>query len=261
MPSRFRTASGKRISFFSFQDIITSVTGILILITLMLSIYMEDQAGGQPVARTDQSLAQDLEARAAELRASTLRLREQMNRLESVPSVSRVSEERRELEATLKRLESSDVAKVRSLADQHDGLLKTNSQMQATSEQLQVKLEQLKKKIAQKPVETNTVFVIKGLKESDKTPFMTVVSGNGITVERLGATGAQRLGGDDPVTAFRQFLSGCSTQDDSVIFIVRPSGIPAYKGCKDAAEQAGFVIGHEPVAEDWQGTFQPERTK
>ena len=41
MPSRFRTNIGTRISFFSFQDIITSVTGILILVTLILTLYLE----------------------------------------------------------------------------------------------------------------------------------------------------------------------------------------------------------------------------
>ena len=48
---RFRTASGKRISFFSFQDIITSVTGILILVTLMLSLYWRTRRGPASLAR------------------------------------------------------------------------------------------------------------------------------------------------------------------------------------------------------------------
>ncbi len=58
-----RSASGTPISFFSFQDIITSVTGILILITLMLALeivnplvseQMPADASGDPVKLTAQ---------------------------------------------------------------------------------------------------------------------------------------------------------------------------------------------------------------
>lgn len=42
MPSKLR--SGKaRVSFFAFQDMITTVTGVLLLITLMLTLYLNAQ--------------------------------------------------------------------------------------------------------------------------------------------------------------------------------------------------------------------------
>src|SRR5688572_12867767 len=41
MSSRLRNGSGSRISFFAFQDIIASVTGVLILVTLILASHLD----------------------------------------------------------------------------------------------------------------------------------------------------------------------------------------------------------------------------
>ena len=49
MSSRLRSLGLTRISFFAFQDIITSVSGILILITLILSTDLEQPQEGQSV--------------------------------------------------------------------------------------------------------------------------------------------------------------------------------------------------------------------
>ena len=45
MPSRLRSQATPGISFFSFQDIITSVTAILLLISLMLALELTRPAG------------------------------------------------------------------------------------------------------------------------------------------------------------------------------------------------------------------------
>jgi len=46
MANKLRSSSG-RISFFAFQDMITTVTGVLLLITLLLTFYLNDP---QPTA-------------------------------------------------------------------------------------------------------------------------------------------------------------------------------------------------------------------
>jgi hypothetical protein len=51
MPSRLR--SGKaRVSFFAFQDMITTVTGVLLLITLLLTLYLHAQPDSAAPAET-----------------------------------------------------------------------------------------------------------------------------------------------------------------------------------------------------------------
>jgi len=41
MPNKLRSTSG-RVSFFAFLDMITTVTGVLLLITLLLTLYLNN---------------------------------------------------------------------------------------------------------------------------------------------------------------------------------------------------------------------------
>ncbi|HEX4119919.1 MAG TPA: hypothetical protein VH619_04765 [Verrucomicrobiae bacterium] len=70
MPSKLR--SGKaRVSFFAFQDMITTVTGVLLLITLLLTLYLNAQpdvpAPGETVRDKLTKAQKDLSAQMAQL--------------------------------------------------------------------------------------------------------------------------------------------------------------------------------------------------
>jgi hypothetical protein len=75
MPSKLR--SGKaRVSFFAFQDMITTVTGVLLLITLLLTLYLnaqpEEPASGEPLRDKLERAKQELAAHNEELRSFRL---------------------------------------------------------------------------------------------------------------------------------------------------------------------------------------------
>lgn len=257
MPSKFRNASSKRISFFSFQDIITAVTGILILVTLIMTLYL-NKAGGVKPAKTEPP-RNDVKGLIQSMSRSNLWLVEQINRAAAAPPLSRLMEIKRELESSLK---SSEQNKTKALADHYDGLVKTNLQMQATSEQLEVKLEELTKTLAQKTSETNVLFVIKGLQNSIKTPVIGVVSGSSLSIERIGdPAGGHRLDGANPVSEFAGLTANYNRQKDYFVFLVRPSGIDTFYGCRKAAMETRFDVGVEPIAEDLQFKFDSREGK
>jgi len=75
MANRLRTSSG-RISFFAFQDMITTVTGVLLLITLLLTFYLnEPQSSPDESARN--AVRDQLEKARATLAANLAELRQQ----------------------------------------------------------------------------------------------------------------------------------------------------------------------------------------
>jgi hypothetical protein len=92
MPSRLR--SGKaRVSFFAFQDMITTVTGVLLLITLLLTLYLTARpdvpAPGESV-RDKLARARDkLTARTAELQRRQLQEMALTNRIFVVAETDR----------------------------------------------------------------------------------------------------------------------------------------------------------------------------
>ncbi|HOI37757.1 MAG TPA: hypothetical protein PLY00_18045 [Verrucomicrobiota bacterium] len=258
MPSRFRNASSKRISFFSFQDIITSVTGILILVTLMLTLYL-NQAVGDRVGHADHQIREDLTTRIESLSRSNLAMIAQLNRLEAAPSAARLQAERGELEAAIQRLESSESRRVGALREQEADLVQTNRQLSASSDALKVRLEEMQKELSQKKAKTNAFFAIRGLPNSPKRPVISIVSGSSLQIERLGdAAGVHHIGDRNPVTDFKRFLASCDSSSNYVVFVVRPSGISRFYACREAATEAGFEVGYEPVAEDFDVRFQYE---
>jgi hypothetical protein len=82
MANRLRTSSG-RISFFAFQDMITTVTGVLLLITLLLTFYLnEPQSGPDESARN--AVRDQLEAARAKLAANLEELHRQQLRAKAL---------------------------------------------------------------------------------------------------------------------------------------------------------------------------------
>jgi hypothetical protein len=74
MPNRLRSSSA-RVSFFAFQDMITTVTGVLLLITLLLTLYLNTP----PVLPAEQirnAMRDQLEQARATLEANLAQLRQ-----------------------------------------------------------------------------------------------------------------------------------------------------------------------------------------
>jgi hypothetical protein len=90
MPNKLRSTSA-RVSFFAFQDMITTVTGVLLLITLLLTLYLNNPPA-MSAAQNRDSLRQQaqearakLEARLAELRRLQSQAATLTNRVFVVP--------------------------------------------------------------------------------------------------------------------------------------------------------------------------------
>jgi hypothetical protein len=73
MANRLRTSSG-RISFFAFQDMITTVTGVLLLITLLLTFYLNEPQAA-PAATAGEVSREQLDAAQKKLQANVDALR------------------------------------------------------------------------------------------------------------------------------------------------------------------------------------------
>jgi hypothetical protein len=94
MANKLRSTSG-RVSFFAFLDMITTVTGVLLLITLVQTLYLND-APATPAAPSPEAALEKveqaraaLEAKLAELRQRQLQAAALTNRVFVVPEADR----------------------------------------------------------------------------------------------------------------------------------------------------------------------------
>jgi hypothetical protein len=86
MPNKLRS-TGARVSFFAFQDMITTVTGVLLLVTLLLTLYLNRPAVSAPESARNQARRQ-LDLAQAELAAKLAQLRSRQ--LEQLALTNRV---------------------------------------------------------------------------------------------------------------------------------------------------------------------------
>ena len=98
MANRLRSTSG-RVSFFAFLDMITTVTGVLLLITLLLTLYLnippttlDEQIRNTTREQVEKARA-ELEAKLAQLRERQLQAANLTNRVFVVPDADHSGKE------------------------------------------------------------------------------------------------------------------------------------------------------------------------
>jgi hypothetical protein len=254
--NRLRQGGSARISFFSFQDIITSVTGILILVTLMLSFSMQSGEAEQ----TPES----------QFRAQTERLRElerqneeiQRHRIEasSLPDPA-------ELQSQMEALRRQQ-AQLHEQREQSDTSLeavlnrvsknKTVSELQSESTTLAAQLKSMQEKLAREKTNSNVVFIVPDSERQrmQKQPMAIVVNADKAAAQRLDGAEKQEIPISSP-TAIAPLLARLNPQRDLVIFYFRPSGAKWFDGFRDLSRRAGFEIGYDAVEEQRPVVFTP----
>ncbi|MEN9285978.1 MAG: hypothetical protein RLZZ179_3471 [Verrucomicrobiota bacterium] len=274
MRNRFQRSAAGTVSFFAFQDIITAVTGILVIITVLLSLSLPettDEAAMDASAETT-ALREKLDSllrRIADLRnasestlanpqASPRALEMEVDLLETElaelnalasaqaktkPAKADASELDRSMASDL-ALEEADrrrlAAKLQRLRDAATAAAASRQQADAEVRQLEASL------LAEMDRRANLVLVRDNSRTS-KEPLVAVISNDGATVHRFDEGIAAPL---RDAAAFRSALTAFSTLDHYFVFYAKPSGVAQIDGYLEAARNSGFEIGYDAIPED-----------
>jgi hypothetical protein len=272
MASKLRSGLGTKISFFAFQDIITSVTGILVLTTLILSLYMENPA---PAGAEEAALKQQLAANIQELARLNFQnelLQTNLLSLPAPPAPEPLQAQIRELELQFAAISNRLAARagevfagflqasnrtelllgdtkrhVTRAEQERAALARTNAalvtQVKALSKDLDKKRERL-------GGGDNPWFVIPDPSPDGREPVLVTVSATNLACERFNQPQARQT--FPPAEAARglaQNLRRWRPDRDYLVFYVRPSGIELFLQCQPLAKTAGFQTGCDPVEE------------
>lgn len=281
MASKLRTGLGTRISFFAFQDIITSVTGILILVTLILALYLDEAA---PVTAEQQELKQQLAATLSELALASMDNEVRQTNLlilASAPAAARLQTEIREWQGQLSALSNRLTSLKRTLAEHEQDATKqaerlglselreragriqteldarqhTNAALVAEARELDKERQELQEKIEKANAE-HKLWLIPDASPFGKEPVLITVSATNLACERFNQPASKKQ--FSAATALRDFgdsLSRWRPDKDYLVFYVRPSGIDLLAQCVELAKRGGFQVGYDAVEEDRQIVF------
>lgn len=261
MPRR-RAASP--FSLFSFQDIITSVTGIMILVTLMLTIELLYRKEHSPAAKTAQIAqrlqqaveshrreAERLDREVEELRRELARAQTEILHLAAFDPQRVVSQtaELRELTAALEarlgevRAEQAAAELRRQAAAQEQARRaddsKTLQQLLTDIRESEQQLERLK--------QSNRV-IYNAANGAAKRPWLIELSAREMLVAPAGASARAERFAD--LAAFRQWLDRRDAGSEYFVLLVKPTGIERFTPALETLRQLQFDTGFDLLLEN-----------
>jgi cell division protein FtsB len=270
-----RGRSGPTISLFSFQDIITSVTAIVTVITLLLALDLvqrkQSEASSSPAHLADE-LTKRLEsavAEAAQLQAavsaadelvqdvagvSPTELRNELAAREA--EIERMTKERRRLETLTEKL-AEELKQVRLEAFELETL-------RAETESLEREADELERQRTAEQVEGRAVFSLP--RGFQKKGWLAVVETRTITLAPLGrparpitlTSSNVPLLGNSSAQELIAWIDREQSRTIYILLLVRPGGERTLDEAERLLSERGISFGYDLICAD-ETIMHPER--
>ena len=270
---------GGGVSFFAFQDIIMSVTGVILVIALLLALQIDKvQIPTTPagVSTDEDSILtstdslQRLEAQMAELR----------NQLDQLRAAHSTTTGKNEIEAEISRLEkrvalrlrkkqnlssssgpsvdseevTKKIAEVARLKFEIDKAKKELMKIGPAAGKRNLRLQELELNV--KELEGTLLAAMEKPRElslipekasTTKEPIIVDVSGKRIVAKRFDTAKTEEIAS---VYRFASYCDRFKTTEHYFVFFFRPSGTNRFEGLRQAAWSAGFEVGYDAIEEN-----------
>jgi hypothetical protein len=245
------------ISLFSFQDIITSVAGIIIFLTLMMTLELVQQKSDAPVVRT-QATAAALKARLPEAASQVRQLEDLLAqgaaRLQAAAALTPRAMSESTVDLT-RRLESLR-QELREIDVQNQDAQRRETSASAQSKARDVdreKAAELEGQIAALKSRLDTLRrtnqLIYSNSATSKAAWLVELSSAGAQAMRLGANPARAAFAADDVQGLTKWMRGLNGDKEYVVLIVKPSGIAAFDEIIADLESFPVEVGYDLIEE------------
>lgn len=256
--SRRTRSKGANVSFFAFQDIITAVTGILILIVILMVLMLRTPtaAAPEPAEPETRSLAE-----IEELTQKAISKIKEFATVDFNIGDESIEELEAEILALEKELESEGdslhLSLVRKVADLESRLESTLTKITEMDQQRTDLTETLlefetvlsEKEIIVSEASTTPQLWLK-MSVTDKAPIPFEVSSKGIIQRSLEDPEFKlAVRPEDIARHLRDTAKDADSSTDYYVFFIRPSGITHVDEIESLVAQEGFDLGLRPLAE------------
>lgn len=257
--SKPRRIQGANVSFFAFQDIITAVTGILILIVILM-VLMLRQPGlvDVPVEMTENRSLEELNALIEEAIVKIKKyagmdldtgneteagLKEQIEQLQKKLDTG-VDPLRLALLQEVESAESELQAAIEgaaSLRQQKDAASLALVEIQATVNS--------KADFVQETTESAQVWL--KLRPSDKSPILLELDSDGGVLRDIADPEVKtRIASGSLIERVKQIARAADGAESYFVLFIRPSGIQFLPPLQELLHQEGFDLGYRPLDEN-----------
>jgi hypothetical protein len=269
-----------KVTFFAFADVITSVSGMLIFITLLLATDLERPTESSSSGADTESERRLREAlrQQTELDAENRRLQQLLAMAETAPASGKLESDiiglRAQLDEANRKQNASAAQLTASQAailarDRSLGLTELKTSIERTVQEtasvaerdgkariemsnLEQQVSRLQTQLLKARQREGQLWIIPG-KGTDKEPIFVTVAGSGVTVDRFDHPEQRRqFDSNGAETSFESYLSQSKPNDQYVVFEIRPSGIGLFEKLVRIARDSRFEVGFDALEENRQ---------
>ena len=289
MKQRFSTGAGST-SFFAFQDIITAVTGIMVLVALLMALHLT--VGGQAAPRVDPDLVKlhaELSAERDTLHGKVAAIR--ATAMVAGPSSDDTTAEIQNIEDMIRELNRDEARLVRdtSLASSAsssqvdaedlrgsnkrttDAIAKAEKENEETSNlirSLEQKVERAQTEALDAARSTADVWLTPDRSDTSKEPVIISVLPGSLVAQRLDSakeSTAERT--SDTKSNLSTLLKETKPSDQFLVLYFKPSTLASFDDTVKAAKELGYEVGYDIIEEEGtvrfttsidEGETQPE---
>ena len=270
-----RRSNGSAFSLFAFQDIITSVIGIIILVTMVMALELVKSVESSPSQRTNKVVG-DIKGTVASVKD----LKDMVSINQDL--INKLTGQLQQGAATIGEMAGFDANGVgrdqtnldlinKKMADDLAELEKdhatVNHQRQKLEDEfgkpsndpkrIQEKLDEVEKTKKDLEAIRKSKRVIFNPTEGDaKTPWLIEVTADAIIVAKIGVTAPpSRLNG---LEDFRRWAAQRNRNTEYFVLMVKPNGIEVFQQLKSTLERLKFDIGYDLLSAD-QTAIDPNK--
>ncbi len=267
------------ISLFSFQDIITSITGIMFLVVIMLLLLLFESKPAKPadpetVAARAALIAEikELEKSLADFSRQEKELEKLLNQLQQF-SPEELEKKKKELEEAVKNLHSRLHTQNEKQRELKSDILISREKIQKAQDELPVimkKAEEMKKlnaenknllaRLQKKLQHSSKAVTFSVEKSSDKQFLLAEFAKDGFRVKELSSIADHDLripgaSAEDHIQRFIQWISSRDRKSELISVIIGPDKLKYWNMIAFELEKLGFSYGVEFYPDDDSSIF------
>lgn len=261
--SRRHTRNDTRISLFSFQDVITSITGIMVLLVLVLVLDILNRKPQEAAAAQVYTAPEVLQQEIEELTKQGDKLHQEVRvaRLTLADVCATDAEEMARKIAVEKAREKWLDAQTEHLNVDISKFQKNAENAAIKKQALEIELKEQQKALQKAQVREASVPFASSTR-TDKTPILVECSRSGINALVFNATRDKHEFNDpksieykSALERFREWAQTRRISSDAFVVLVKPSAAGYAMDVVKKLRKLGFDVGYEPFEEKASAAF------
>ena len=262
-----RKKSASPITLFAFQDAITSVCGVVVLVTLMLALALTQRVVTEAESSTvAKSKVDEVRAMVEKLTADLAELNAQVEEAANVETAGiglSVSEVKTQLANAKRRLEASREEsraldrRLEELEREQQSFSELEKQIDEIRRQIDEKLREAQETQAETISQDSAVYAFSD--SVREKPWYVEVAGNKLVAH--GSGGESETFTFSTAFEFAKWASTRPSGSEYFVLIVRPSGAKNYGFAVAELENEGYRYGVDLIGETRELLFLPSQGK